>query len=221
MTKFTTSKGSDWLLYFLVGLCAVFSLSFFSVMLFEAPENFVSRLLGVTGKAEILKFLGIGIGGMLVALQALSSHRRAKAMEDAATAQSAATHASNMQIVAQMRQAWIDKLRELLAELLSSALHYHLAGYENRTDKEYKRVTLLETHVKLMLNPNEEDHQELKKLVGEMVNELEKGRVNDFQPLYAEVMHLSPRILKREWDRVRQLHDGVEHVNSRRSMVLD
>ena len=44
----------------------------------------------MTGKAEILKFLGIGIGGLLVALQAFASHRRAKAMGAAAKAQSEA-----------------------------------------------------------------------------------------------------------------------------------
>jgi hypothetical protein len=29
-----------------------------------------------------------------------------------------------------MRQAWINALRDLLAELTSSALHYHVAGFE-------------------------------------------------------------------------------------------
>ena len=38
-------------------------------------------------KFESLKFLGIGMGGVLVALQALMSYKRAKAMEDTANAQ--------------------------------------------------------------------------------------------------------------------------------------
>ena len=40
------------------------------------------RYLGLTEKEETLKFLGIGLGGVLLALQALMSYRRAKALED-------------------------------------------------------------------------------------------------------------------------------------------
>ena len=42
-------------------------------------------------KNEILKFLGIGMGGILLAIQAVPSYMRAKAMEDAAKAQAGAT----------------------------------------------------------------------------------------------------------------------------------
>lgn len=44
---------------------------------------------------------------------------------------------ANKQIIAPMRQVWINNLRNLLAELASSALHYYVAGYEDRTDEEY------------------------------------------------------------------------------------
>ena len=89
---------------------------------------------------------------------------------------------SNKQITAPMRQAWINKLRELLAELTSSALHYYVAGFEDRTDEEYQRVTLLEARIQLMLNPNEEDHQRLEVLMRRMVSEInyEKGKKDKF-----------------------------------------
>ena len=53
----------------------------------------ISQLLGSSedNKHKTLTFLGIGMGGVLVALQALASHKRAKAMEDAANAQAKAT----------------------------------------------------------------------------------------------------------------------------------
>jgi hypothetical protein len=38
---------------------------------------------------------------------------------------------SNKQVVAPMRQAWINSLRDLLAELVSNALHYHQTGFED------------------------------------------------------------------------------------------
>jgi hypothetical protein len=105
-----------------------------------------------------------------------------------------------------MRQAWINKLRDLLAELASSALHYYVAGYEDRSDTEYQRVTLLESKVQLMLNPGEDDHQRLETLIRKMIAAIqyEKGQPDEFPDLHTEVVALSRKILKREWDRVKE-----------------
>lgn len=104
-----------------------------------------------------------------------------------------------------MRQAWINNLRDLLAELSSSALHYHGAGFENRTDKEYQRLTLLEHKVAMMLNPMEDDHKQLEELIRQMISALERGREGEmeFAKIYPEVKDLSRQIFKREWNRVR------------------
>ena len=83
------SELRDPLTKFLVFVLVCFLLvPFFLVMFSEGIEEFISCLLGITDKDEIskkyeiLKFLGIGMGGLLLALQALASHKRAKAMED-------------------------------------------------------------------------------------------------------------------------------------------
>ena len=87
------------LLIFLVGVFVV-------VMCFEDPKR-IFKLLGVSGsenpKYEVLKFLGIGMGGVLVALQALMSYKRAKAMEDTAKAQADAASAQADAAQAQAR----------------------------------------------------------------------------------------------------------------------
>ena len=74
----------------LIGLLVVLVVVFVVVIFPEDPE-WIFNLLGVAGtehpKYEALKFLGIGMGGVLVALQALMSYKRAKAMEDTAGAQ--------------------------------------------------------------------------------------------------------------------------------------
>ena len=84
----------------LVGILGLFLLfltvTFMAIMISENAEKFISQLLGIsekgaTEKSEALKFLGIGMGGILLALQALASHTRAKAMEEAANAQAKAT----------------------------------------------------------------------------------------------------------------------------------
>ena len=74
------------LIVLLILLVAIFVV----VMSSENPK-WIFDLLGVAEKGEpkyeVLKFLGIGMGGILVALQALMSYKRAKAMEDTAQAQ--------------------------------------------------------------------------------------------------------------------------------------
>ncbi|NQU44995.1 hypothetical protein HQ520_17045 [bacterium] len=113
--------------------------------------------------------------------------------------------ATQKQITAPMRQAWINSLRDLLADLASRALHYYCAGYEDRDDAEYQHITLLEHRVQLMLNPNEEDHATLAELTGLMIRALERGREGreSFPCYHTQIMELSRRVLKREWNRVK------------------
>ena len=78
----------------LIVLLVVLPIIFLVVMFDDCPK-WIFNLLGIAGteepKYEALKFLGIGMGGVLVALQALMSYRRAKAMEGTAESQAKAT----------------------------------------------------------------------------------------------------------------------------------
>ena len=75
----------------LVALLTSFALVFVLVMVSESIEQCVSELLGLVGeKNKVLPFLGLGMGGILLALQALASHRRAVAMEKTANSQAEA-----------------------------------------------------------------------------------------------------------------------------------
>ena len=80
----------------LIVLLILLAIVFVVVMCSENPE-WSFKLFGVSGsenpKFEALKFLGIGMGGILIALQALMSYKRAKAMEDTAKAQANAAQA--------------------------------------------------------------------------------------------------------------------------------
>ena len=108
------------------------------------------------------------------------------------------------QLVGPMRQAWINDLRRALAELLSSALHYFVAGFDDRTDKEYRRLTELEQEIILMVNPNEKEHVALLATIRDMVGALQAGRLEgQFTSSYEQATELAQRILKTEWNRVR------------------
>jgi hypothetical protein len=114
--------------------------------------------------------------------------------------------AANKQIVAPMRQAWINNLRDLIAEISSSALHYYQAGFEDREDIEYKRLTELEGRISLMLNFKEDDHKKLHDLIRRMLNGLDRGKQGDqdFAGAHPQVLALSRDVLKREWNRVKE-----------------
>ena len=166
-------------------------------------------ILDPTEDAMVLSILSLIVAALAVTVAPLVSWLTTKRQISTSFALARdQTHTSletaNKQITAPMRQAWINKLRELLAELTSSAQHYFVVGFENRTDKEYQRVTLLQAHIRLMLNSNEEDHRRLEKLMRRMVTELEKAKTDEFPGLLVEVVTLSRKILKREWDRVKE-----------------
>ena len=80
------------LLSFLIALLVLAFGAFVGVLSCECIEMYISKLLGLSfQKNETLKFLGISMGGILIAMQALMSYKRAKAMEETANAQVKAT----------------------------------------------------------------------------------------------------------------------------------
>lgn len=111
---------------------------------------------------------------------------------------------SNRQITAPMRQAWINDLRDSLAELCSTALHGNTsgAGFDVSPNTIMLRIRLLESKIQLMLNTAETDHARLEDLIAQMVGAMRRN--DKFFEIHAEVIALSKKILKREWDRVKQ-----------------
>ena len=75
----------------LISFLMVLIVVFLHVVFFETVEDYISQLIGVNEKNSTLTFLGISMGGVLIALQAVIANRRAEAMEKAAIAQAKAT----------------------------------------------------------------------------------------------------------------------------------
>jgi hypothetical protein len=114
--------------------------------------------------------------------------------------------ATNKQIIAPMRQTWINSLRDALAELLSSTQHFYVTGYEYRKEADYQRIALLEYKILLMLNSKEEEHIRLEALIRHMIGSLNQGKTHGpfFEMYHSQVKDLSRTILKHEWDRVKE-----------------
>ena len=96
----------------------------FVVVMFCEPKWIFDRLgIPEKEKNKALTFLGIGMGGILVALQALMSYKRARAMEDTAKAQA---NAANAQADAALAQARANENTEqgLRQERLKNAIEH-------------------------------------------------------------------------------------------------
>ena len=118
-------------------------MAFLGAMFLDSVESYLSGLLGVSSDAKftLLQTLGFGMGGVLVALQALASNRRATAMETAAIAQTKA----NLDIEERNRQ---ERLKNAIEHLGHSSPSVRLGGaYELvnlALEKEGLRATVME-----------------------------------------------------------------------------
>ena len=114
--------------------------------------------------------------------------------------------ATDKQIIAPMRQDWINNLRDLIAELLAKTLYYFGDGFEDRSDAEYLRLSELEIKISLMLNVKEKDHKRLRDYIRKLSSSLGSGREGDsiFVDLHPKMEKLAQKILKKEWNRVRK-----------------
>ncbi len=164
------------LLSLLIILLILLGIVFVVVMCFENPKR-IFNLLGVSEKQqpkyEVLKFLGISMGGILIALQALMSYKRAQAMEETAKAQA---DAANAQADAAQAQARANENTEqgLRQERLKNAIEhlgnekdsvrlggayelFHLAKDAKEDVKELRQTALdiLCTHIRWTTSENE------------------------------------------------------------------
>ena len=72
----------EWLWSSALCLLVLFFIAFVLTTVCEGVEACVGQLLGLSTKNEILVFLGVGMGGLLFAMQAILFYNRATAAED-------------------------------------------------------------------------------------------------------------------------------------------
>ncbi|WP_404973097.1 hypothetical protein [Vibrio campbellii] len=127
---------------------------------------------------------------------------------------------ANKQVIAPIRQAWIDKLRSLLSEYSSVCFSHYITGaylhdLSLDTEKDHDkieqlvehRLTIIRSEIELLLNPFEREHEELLALM----NKCFKGLFphgsyedsNNFSDYHQLLSVQSKKVLKAEWVRVR------------------
>ncbi|MGX2954425.1 hypothetical protein ACWAU3_17675 [Shewanella sp. JL219SE-S6] len=118
---------------------------------------------------------------------------------------------SKRQIIAPMRQAWINSLRDKISEILAivsiSRLNYCPSSHWNDERKEkankrdlenYERLMLLKASVSLHINASESDHTDLIELISIVVNQYHDSTVSDENK--TKLLDLSRKVLKDEWE---------------------
>jgi hypothetical protein len=127
----------------------------------------------------------------------------------------AAERQSRVAVLSANRQSWINALRDLIAECMSTSGLVHIADWSTRPQAEYEakmeRLSFLIAKIRLMLNPNEPDHQRLSELLGELLKSMRGPKAQEVKDTVAgakavrELVPLSQTILKREWERVKRM----------------
>jgi hypothetical protein len=114
---------------------------------------------------------------------------------------------ADKQIIAPMRQAWINDLRGKVAELTGDAPHFYNVAWADSSGKErtenWKRHNRLEKEIELLINPKEHDHQQLVSAIKELRVALEKGEPDDVLEARDKIVDVGQKIFKKEWDRTK------------------
>lgn len=120
----------------------------------------------------------------------------------------------NSSVLSRNRQEWINRPRNVLAELVTIIRHVPPAYAANSiTNQEaiakHGELTEKIELVKLLLNPNETDHQELVRLISaasvqvkDAINQ-RAGQAVEMEKTAERIISQSQIILKREWNRVK------------------
>lgn len=117
-----------------------------------------------------------------------------------------AKHVANRHLISPLRQKWIDRLRESLAEFFSNAESFKMLGSTRNSESDFHRLVSVVTYIELMLNANENDHNELLDSLKAVVG-LANGQIEQEQEKYWNIIHAgkaqAKQILKKEWERVK------------------
>ena len=116
--------------------------------------------------------------------------------------------------ISEFRQAWINNLRESLADYHSIGITPEPQPGQENNPVFNKELYKIGTRIELLMNPDDEDFKELQNILyqylenaaeelGEVSTE-QQGKIQSRFGPNAKFVEVSQRILKREWERLKQ-----------------
>ena len=129
----------------------------------------------------------------------------------------------NANVLSANRQKWIETLRDMLAELIAllamaSVLKVTWKGKQDPWDKglglfardsalldKLERLVLVQSKIRLLINPLEPDHQELYRAIDTALRRFQSEDLHEAETDadVETITRLAQAILKREWQRVK------------------
>ena len=117
-------------------------------------------------------------------------------------------------VISANRQAWVNALRESIAEFLSqvnlASSIQRAGGNDEAVFERTQRIMQLNCTIDLLINPKESDHADLARLITEATNAMtgplgnEADEPQKWDERNRKITELSQRILKHEWERVKR-----------------
>ena len=98
--------------------------------------------------------------------------------------------------ISEFRQAWINSLRDEMAEFQSYGV---LPGSDPSKERAFYK---LGTKIELLMNPDDPDYENLQKLMYDFLIAADANTIDKYS-LNSEFITLCQKILKREWDRLK------------------
>jgi hypothetical protein len=116
-----------------------------------------------------------------------------------------------VQVLANNRQAWINTLRDEIASFISLiyTAYFTVTIFKDKLGDESDidlgtKITMKVAKIKLLINPEEDDHKQLVSLIDKIVPEVLRNKEGALKYVN-EIVTLSQSILKREWIKVKKL----------------
>ena len=114
--------------------------------------------------------------------------------------------------VTQFRQQWINNLRDAISLFIAKAeLISMLDLDDNAYYAHFEELSQMNSKIELLLNPTEDDHNELVDKMGEIRELIHSEITEDFEEFedmvennVQELLEISKRVLKKEWNVVKQ-----------------
>ncbi len=160
-----------------------------------------------------LPFISLIIAAFAVIVGPFVSYKVAKSQQDNSI------KLANKQVIAPMRQQWINNLREQTSEFLSLSLWFYVSEMhddninheakdeeierDNQNLKTDRKLSFLLMKIELMLNPLEEDHTALVGHLSKCKDTAFHDKKSEFSIHHKAATAQCSKILKREWERVK------------------
>jgi hypothetical protein len=124
----------------------------------------------------------------------------------------AARRQSRVSVLSSNRQAWINSLREQVAEFIALAGYMSLDTDKVSLRERAEKMLFIEAKVRLLLNPKEADHQQLmdamhklRKAASSTIQSADPAHHANLANATAVIVPIAQAILKREWERVKNV----------------